>query len=340
LFVVRSAVYRQTWEHEWHPKAAAETSSEGDAMIRFLSSSGVAGLILSFLSLINISRGQTAQAAVSSPAIAVANGPDDSTDGNAEKTLDPASLLPDLPSLPPAKATLVGGTVDRLDRVQDQLTIHVFGGGKMRILFDTRTQVYRDGALASPASLRQGDRVYIDTILDGSVIFARSIRLKSTAPVGESQGTVIAYHNDRGELWLRDSLSPRSIKVRLTSSTRVVQAEHTVSPSALVPGTLVAVKFDSQPEGRDRAREITVLAVPGTSFTFTGQVTSLDLRNGLLVVTSTVNHRTYEIYLDQNAVAIDENLRPGAYVTVVTRFDGSRYVARNLSIDSPNQQNP
>ena len=310
-------------------------------MIRFLPAIGTPGLIFSFFFLTSISPAQTAspQAAVSAPAITVINDGTDEPAESAEKALDPASLLPDLPALPSAKATLVGGIVERLDRVQDQITVRVFGGSKMKILFDTRTQFYRDGALATAAQLHKGDRVYVDTILNGDTVFARSIRLKSGAPVGESQGTVVAYHKD-GELVLRDSLSPRSLKVRLGSSTRVVQGDRTVSAGSLVPGTLVAVKFDSQPEGRGLAREITVLAVPGTSFTFTGQVTSLDLRTGLLVVVSAMNHRTYEIYLDTRAITVDESLHPGASVTVQARFDGSRYVARNLTVDSAKPQNP
>src|ERR1700733_1025055 len=100
---------------------------------------------------------------------------------DTDTAVDPASLLPDLPSLPPAKASLIGGTIERLDRVRDQLTVHVFGGSKMRVYFDTRTRIYRDGVEASASDLHQGDRISVDTILDGSLVFARNIRLK-TAP--------------------------------------------------------------------------------------------------------------------------------------------------------------
>ena len=43
--------------------------------------------------------------------------------------VDPATLLPDLPPLPQQKATLVGGTVDRIDLVRDRVTVRLFGGG-------------------------------------------------------------------------------------------------------------------------------------------------------------------------------------------------------------------
>jgi len=295
--------------------------------------------VLIIVILAGVSYGQVpAQSAMSSavvsspPAISVVNEPEPALD-NAEIALDPASLLPDLPSLPPAKATLVGGRVEKLDRVQDRLTLQVFGGGKMKVVFDPRTRIYRDGAPASAADLRPGDRVYVDTILDGSTVFARSIRLKSTAPTGESQGVIVSYR--RGVLTMRDQLSPHSVTVRLSPSTRIVKGDKVSSANELVPGALVAVKFGAQQEGHDLAREIAVLAVPGSSFTFAGEVINLDLRTGLLVLHSSTDRKTYEIYLDEAAGTVDDNLRQGAQVSVIARFDGDRYVARNVTVSSP-----
>ena len=309
--------------------------AKGDNMSRLLPSTLAAGLAL-FLT--SISYGQApAQPAASSailsspPTISVVNETEPPSD-NAEIALDPASLLPDLPSLGPAKATLVGGTVERLDRVQDRLTLKVFGGGKMKIVFDPRTRIYRDGTPASAADLRPGDRVYVDTILDGSTVFARNIRLRSTAPTGESQGVIVSYR--RGELTMRDQLSPHSVTVRLSPSTRIVKGDKTSSANELVPGTLIAVKFGAQQDGRDLAKEVSVLAVPGSSFTFAGEVINLDLRTGLLVLNSSTDRKTYEIYLDQAAGTVDDNLRQGAQVSVIARFDGDRYVARNVTVSS------
>lgn len=253
---------------------------------------------------------------------------------NADIALDPASLLPDLPPLSPAKATLIGGAIVRIDRVQDQLTVRVFGGEKMRIVFDPRTRIYRDGALATAADLHPGDRVYVDTVLDGSTVFARNIRLKTAAPVGESQGIIQSFNRERNELMIRDLLSPNALKVRLSSSTRILEGDRSASPNQLLTGSLVAIKFATERDGRDLAREISVLAVPGATFTFAGQVTSLDLRSGLLVLTSAANHKTYEIYIDPSKIAIDDSLRQGADVTVLTRFENNRYVARSLTVNA------
>jgi hypothetical protein len=203
----------------------------------------------------------------------------------------------------------------------------------MNILFDPRTQVYRGGAEATLADLREGERVYLDTILDGDTVFARSIRLKSQQAVGESQGVILKYRVDRGEMTVRDAISPEPLRVRLNSSTQFLQGDHKVPVDKLSEGCLVDVKFSSEGNGQEVAREISILALPGTRYTFAGQVVHIDLRTGLLVINSSTDRKTYEVYLDPS-VAPDENLHAGALVTVVTNFEGSRYVARSLTIDS------
>ncbi len=260
----------------------------------------------------------------------------DSSANDAGIPVDPASLLPDLPTLPPAKASLIGGTIEKLDRVQDEITVQVFGGGKMRIAFDPRTRIYLGTNAGSTSDLHSGERVYVDTILDGSTVFAKAIRVKTTSLGGESRGIVTVYRSDRGELLLQDVLSPRPLQVRLTPETKIVQGSHALSAGELIPGTMVAIKFGPQPDGRDIAREISVLAIPGENFTFTGRVTELDLRLGLITITSSTDNKTYEIYFNSSLLPPDQNLRESADITAVTRYDGSRYVARSVSLSSPN----
>jgi hypothetical protein len=255
----------------------------------------------------------------------------------SETLVDPASLLPDLPKLPPSKASLIGGNIGRLDRVRDEITVQVFGGGKMKISFDPRTHFYRDGAEAPLSDLRQGDHVYIDTILDGSTVFARTIRLKTSGSSGESQGIITSYRVDNGELQIRDALSPQTIKIQVTPQTQVLEGGHTVSSSTLLPGTLVAIQFAARQEGGEVAREVSLLARPGATFTFAGQVRAIDLRLGLLVLTSSTDRNTYEIYLDPS-VGVDDSIQLNTNVTVLTRFEGNRYVARSVTVNSQNQR--
>ena len=248
-------------------------------------------------------------------------------------SVDPASLLPDLPAVPKTNATLVGGTIARLDRVRDQLTVRVFGGGQVKALFDPRTQVYRGSREVTIADLQQGERVYLDTILDGDTIFARSIRLSPTTASGQSEGIVLRYRPDRGELTIRDGITPMPVQVAVDPSTKYSQGGRQVSAQLLVPGALVRVSFDSRGSGHGVAREIIILALPGTHYTFTGQVVHIDLRQGLLVINSATDHKTYEIYLNPEMTP-DDNLQPGAMVTVEANFQDSRYVAGNIAINS------
>ncbi|MGA8540183.1 MAG: DUF5666 domain-containing protein [Terriglobales bacterium] len=249
-----------------------------------------------------------------------------------ETTVDPASLLPQLPGLSSRKVSLIGGTVEKLDRVRDQLTLRIFGGGKMKIDFDPRTHVYRDGAETPISDLHRGDRLSIDTVLDNGIVVARNIRLE-TAAAGESQGTVVSYNGANGELIVRDALSPHLLKLHATSQTRFLDRDRPASASQLIRGTLVTVKFGSQKDGNAIAQEVSVLAIPGSTVTFVGHVTALDLRANLLVVTSAADGKNYEIYLDPSTITLDDNLRLTADVTVLTRFDGDRYVAQNVTVN-------
>jgi hypothetical protein len=271
----------------------------------------------------------------SDSAALTANGPDTTADNTPDTTIDPASLLSDPTPLPRANASLIGGTVEKLDRVRDRLTLRVFGGGKMTFAFDPRTHIYLGSATASASDLHQGDRVSVDTQLDGSVVFAKTIRIHSKTPAGESQGAVVSYRGD--ELVLRDVLSPRPLKIRLTSQTKLVKGDHVASAADIVPGTLVAVKFGPQRNGSDTASEVSVLAVPGASFAFSGRITALDMRLGLLILNSSTDRKTYEVYFDPSVPGVDGNLREGDDVMVVTRFDGNRYVARSVTVNARNQ---
>jgi len=262
-----------------------------------------------------------------------ATKPVDDLAESSDTALDPASLLPDLPTLRPQKASLIGGTIDQLDRVRDQFVVQVFGGGKMKISYDPRTHIYQNGAAATASDLRKGDRVYVDTILDGSAVFARNIRVKTGAAAGAGQGVVLSYRSDKGELLLRDLLSPEPLKIRITSETHLVHDGHPASVAELGQGTLVAVQFGAEKDGHPFARELSVLAAPGSNFTFGGQVAALDLSVGLMVLNSSTDHKTYEIYLDPS-IPLNDNLRPGSNVTAVVNYDGSRYVARGVTVDS------
>src|ERR1700674_2334665 len=159
--------------------------------------------------------------------------------------------LPDLPPLPRGKSTVIGGAIRQVDGVRDQFTLNVFGGRALKVLFDERTQVYRDGLKGAPSDLRAGDHVSVETVLDGTGVFARSIHLLSGAPEGECQGQVMNYNPADRELTVRDSLSHRPVQLRVPAGTAMIRQGQAASASAdfgssdLATGALVSVKFQS-----------------------------------------------------------------------------------------------
>jgi hypothetical protein len=283
------------------------------------------------------SSGTTPVSAAAPPSSAMAPAaikPGEALLDTPEITLASPGLLPDLPPVSSHnKVSLLGGTVEKLDLVKDEFTVQVFGGGKLNIYFDPRSHIYNNGKEASISDLRVGDRVSIDTMLDGGNIFARTIRLKGPTNGAESQGVVMSYDASSGQLLLRDRISPQPLRLRVTPQTRIMEGGHAASVSQLANGTLVAVKFDPQNIGRDVAKEVSILAIPGTTFTFVGEVTGLDLSRGLLVLTSATDGKSYEVYLDPSALTAKDKLRQAANVTVITRFDGNRYVAQNVTVN-------
>jgi hypothetical protein len=242
--------------------------------------------------------------------------------------------LPDLLPQPKGKATLVGGTIFKVDRVRDQMTLNIFGGGKTRILFDARTHIYRDGVLTSPADLKNGARVYVDTVLAGVDIFAQNIRVRTQDATGQGSGQVASYDARTGVLVLNDAISPRQLKLKMLPSTVVSRDGQAASSSELRAGTLVSVTFLPDGNGQPAAHTISILAAPGSTFVFVGRLIHLDLHLGLMVVIDPRDQKTYEISFDPSVTAVVDNLREGATVEAVTRFDGARYMASAIKIDS------
>jgi len=255
--------------------------------------------------------------------------------------IENVAFLPDLPALPQVKTTVIGGKINKLDRVREELTLQVFGGGRAKILFDGRTHIYFDGMNAGHRrDLRNGQRVHLDTVLDGTKVFAKNIYVltSTNGSTGESYGQVQRYNAGVRELTLNDSLSATTLKLRLVPSTTVHHKDQPISAEAIRPGSLVSVTFDAEGDGRAVAREISVLAEPGDVFEFTGRVTHLDLRAGLVVVEDLLEHKSYEINFAASLVPAGNGFQAGASVTVSIGFDGTRYMARTLTVNaSPNK---
>jgi len=246
-----------------------------------------------------------------------------------------------LPPMPRGKSTVIGGAIGGVDRVRDQITLNVFGGRTLKVLFDERTQVYRDGLKGTLRELRAGDHVSVETLLDGTTVFARSIHLLSGAPEGECQGQVMKYNPADRELTVRDALSRRPVQLRVPAGTAMVRQGQAASSSAdigssdLATGTLISVKFQSDNKGHGVASQIAILATPGTAFVFVGNVAFLDLHSGLLALVDPRDDKRYDVFFDSARFVMSSEIHEGADVTLTADFDGSRYVARAITINSP-----
>ena len=205
----------------------------------------------------------------------------------------------------------------------------------MKVLFDARTQVYRDGHKASLRDLRAGEHVSVETMLDGTTVFARSIHMLSKMPEGESQGQVVSYDRSTGELEVRDSLSPEPIKLHVSPATTIVRQGQESSCGDLVAGTLISIHFQADNSGKNVASKIAVLATPGSAFVFTGKVVFLDLHTGMLALVDPRDDKRYEISFDPGHFPISRDVHEGSTVTVTANFDGVRYAASALTVNPP-----
>jgi hypothetical protein len=247
---------------------------------------------------------------------------------------------PGLPPRPQGKSTVIGGAIREVDPVRDQFTLNVFGGRTLKILFDQRTQVYRDGQRGALRDLRSGDHVSVETVLEGTTVFARSVHRLSALPEGECQGQVMNYDPADRELTVRDVLSREPVKLRVPAGTAIVRQGQAASVSGdirssdLVSGTLISAKFQSDNKGHGVASQIAILAVPGTAFVFAGNVVFLDLHSGRLALVDPRDDKRYEVFFDSARFPMSRELHEGTEVTVTAVFDGARYAASSITINS------
>jgi len=257
----------------------------------------------------------------------------------ADHSLKPTALMPpnqapdkllDLPPLKHNQASLIGGFLERIDRVQSRFVLRPFGRGKLTIAFDPRTQFVRGAEVVRVQDMHPGDRVYVETVLDGTAVFAKTVHLPKDAALGTAVGQVIAYAYDaaQGSLSIRDQLSSQPVKFRINSKTIITGA-------GVGPGALVQISFLP---GKDKdaalVSEIQVLAAPGSVFTFSGRITFLDLPAHQLVVANASDDNRYEIRFNPAAIEADTRarLQEGTSVTIAARFTGQGYVAESVTV--------
>ncbi len=237
-----------------------------------------------------------------------------------------------VPALPQGKTSLIGGNVAKVDTVHNKLNVKIFGGGKWDLAFDERTHFYRDGQETTFENIKKGDRVYVDTMLDGHRILARNVRVMTTSGPADARGQVLSVNGSA--MSIRDELSSQPLRFVVDEKTLVKRDGGEGSLSNVQAGSLIAVRFAPSGQYRGVAREITLLASPGENFTFVGKVMHLDLRNGLLAVENRTDSKTYDIAFDRQEKSLAD-LMVGSEITVDAVFDGRQYRASRIDVDKP-----
>ncbi|MGB0040592.1 MAG: hypothetical protein WA618_16890 [Terriglobales bacterium] len=284
----------------------------------------------------------TTDGSASASNISPSPSPNPVTPNNVVLSNQDMRAVPDLPPQPKGKTTLMGGEIRTVDHVRDRIILDIFGGGHLTVLFDDRTHVFSADRPGSLDDLKDGERAYVDTTLDGKDIFARNIRVLPVAS-GQGNGQIVDYDASRRELILRDTLSPRPVKMHLMAGATIVRGDQSATPDDLQPGTLVTVAFvpASDRQGKNRptsnqpmVSEVSILALPGATFYFSGQVTFLDLHRGLVVIVDPRDNKSYEVYVDANDRELARKIQEGADVMVEARFNGTHYEARSVTVNS------
>lgn len=236
--------------------------------------------------------------------------------------------LLDLPPLPHNEVTLIGGTVVRLDEIMNRMVVQPFGGKqKMNVAFDTRTHFYQDGKAITEREIKQGQRIYLDTMLNGSKVFAKTIWIQTAVESGVGQGQIIDFDDGKQVLTVRDELSSQPLKMRLSSGVVIRKGEQPASKSDLVQGALVALTFGPQRE----VQQVTVLATPGTAFTFSGRVTYVDMSRKMIAIDNRSDRKKYDVSVNAIPQSVLRQVREGSEISLSAVFDGNQYDARSLT---------
>jgi len=251
-----------------------------------------------------------------------------------------ASVPKDLLSVPPlplGSSTILGGAIGDVDTVLDRFTLRIVGEKPMKIVYDERTRVFLDGKRIPLNQLRPSEHASVQTTLDGTSVFALSVHILSQLKEGDYRGEVVNYNPATGDLDLVSGMGGDPIGIRVTSETRFERkgqisfAAGQSGPADLQRGTLVSVRFEPDGKGRGSASEITLLATPGSQFVFSGNLISLDIHTGLVMLFDAKDNRSYRIQFNPGTIPLIQSVHAGQRVRITAEYDGTRYLARDVN---------
>src|SRR5205814_344212 len=130
-----------------------------------------------------------------------------------------------------------------VDHIRNRLSIDAFGGKKMSIRFDDRTHVFRDGVETTQLAIHKGDRVYVDSQLDQTKVFARNIHILSESTPADARGQLIHYDPRTSTIAMQDELSATPVRFRIDKGTAIKRQGAAGGITDLQTGALIAVHF-------------------------------------------------------------------------------------------------
>ncbi len=253
--------------------------------------------------------------------------------------IDPNESLFHRQPLPDGPISLIGGTVQSVDPIRSRMQVKAIGGDTRTMAFDDRTQVLRDGQAVTYDKIRKGERVYVDTILYQDKVFARSVRIETNPGEADARGQITAYDPASGRMSLMDELASQAVAFKVDSNTQVTSKNGPARISDLVPGSLVTVKFVPGRNQEGLARQVAILAEPGSKFVFAGTVTNINLRQSMFSIANKTDHKTYDLNFNPAEVANLNQLKIGSEVIVTAEFSGNGYRAQDIDITASQAEN-
>lgn len=253
----------------------------------------------------------------------------------ADKDVTAGSLSAIAP-LPRGTSTILGGTIRDVDPVLDAFTLKIMGEKPLKILYDERTQIFVDGKKIPLRDLHAAEHASVQTVLDGTSVFAISVHILSQLQQGDYRGEVTSYNPATGDLEVVSGRGGTPVRLHVSSGTRFSRTgqsgftNQSASADDLQRGSLVSIQFEPDGKGHASAVGITFLATPGSQFVFIGNVVALDLHGGTMILLDPRDNQTYQIAFSANLPGI-QNVHSGQHVQISAQYDGARYLAQNVT---------
>ena len=246
---------------------------------------------------------------------------------------------PLLPDVPKGQSSALGGEIAKLDPVRDQFTLSIPGGKNLKILFDSRTQVFENGKKISVLDMHPAEHASVETRLDGTDIFAVRVHILTAVPQGELRGQIDSFNAGTGKLDLHLAGSKNAITFVVpmgTPITRIGQqpfVKEGRGTADLIPGSIVDVTFKPGGEVCGTATRISVRVVPSAEVVILGKVVTLDLHSGHLSISTAQDTLPTNVAFDPSRFELSRKLHISDRVKVTAHFDGTQYTATSIALE-------